>query len=61
MLRFGAMSGGRDCCRNNSRAQKPEVVSRPASGMAHDINTPIRYGENKIKFIENAYRGRVLR
>ncbi|MCM2334355.1 MAG: response regulator, partial [Anaeromyxobacteraceae bacterium] len=38
-------------------AQKLEAVGRLASGIAHEINTPIQFVSDNTRFLEGAFRG----
>jgi signal transduction histidine kinase len=44
------------------QAQKLEAVGRLASGIAHEINTPVQFVSDNVRFLEDAFKamGRVL-
>jgi PAS domain S-box-containing protein len=39
-----------------SRAQKLEAIGQLAAGIAHEINTPIQYISDNIKFVDESFR-----
>ncbi len=57
LLLFGAdVTGRRIMERQLGEAQKLEAIGQLAAGVAHEINTPVQYVADNLRFLSDAYR-----